>query len=148
MNWYEIRVVLERTLSNGQMAKVKEDYLMQAETVTDAENKIIEALKEDIRGEFEIDSVKKKKIAEFFADEVGEGWYRARVNYITINEKTGEEKKQGVTMMVKADDLFDAVDALRKGMQGTMTDWELSGIAETTIINAFFAEEKEETATE
>ena len=146
MNWYEVRVVLERTIENGQTAKVKEDYLVQAVNVTDAETRIIEELKEVIKGEFEIDSVKKKKIAEMMKAESGDVWHKVRVSYVTINEKNGEEKKKAETMMVKAVDVFEAVDTLRKGMKGTMSDWELSSVAETAIVEAFYitAEAEEE----
>ena len=146
MNWYEVRVVLERTIENGQTAKVKEDYLVQAVNVTDAETRIIEELKEVIKGEFEIDSVKKKKIAEMMEAESGDVWHKVRVSYVTINEKNGEEKKKAETMMVKAVDVFEAVDTLRKGMKGTMSDWELSSVAETAIVEAFYitAEAEEE----
>lgn len=136
MNWFEIRVIYERTIENGQTAKVKEDYMFEAETVAEAERKAVDYLGPEIKGEFEVDSVKKRKIAEMFEDPMtaGEKWYKAKVNFITIDEKTAQEKKQGATMMIYAADFHGALRGLDDGMTGTMSDWEIASIAETSIV--------------
>ena len=40
-------------------------------------------------------------------------------------------------MLIQASDLRDAVKRLDKGMEGTMTDYEIASIAETPIMDVF-----------
>lgn len=143
MKWYEVRVVYERTVENGQTAKVKEDYMVAAETVTDAERRTVEKLSIEIKGEFEVDTIKKRKIAEIgYSAEVSETWYKAKVNFITLDEKTGSEKKTGSTMLILAANLHDAVHNLNRMMEGTVSDWVAESVSETSIVEVFPEEEK------
>lgn len=145
MKWYEVRVVYERTIENGQTAKVKEDYMVAAETVTDAERRTVEKLSNEIKGEFEVDTIKKRKIAEIGYSECGvKTWYKAKVNFITLDEKTGSEKKTGSTMLILAADLRDALFNLNRMMFGTASDWVAESVAETSIVEVFIEDEKKE----
>ena len=62
---------------------------------------------------------------------------KAKVAFITLDEKSGTEKKSNQTMLVQAADLRDAVKRLDKGMEGTMADYEIAAIAETPIMDVF-----------
>lgn len=133
MKWFEIRAVYERTIENGQTAKVKEDYLVEAETVTEAEKRGVEELTPIIVGEFEVESVKKRKIAEIFDNNDRETWFKAKVEFVTLDEKTAAEKRTASTMMVRADDIFEALAELKEGMKGTTSDWEVVSLSKSTI---------------
>jgi hypothetical protein len=64
-------------------------------------------------------------------------WYRAKVNFVTIDEEKGVEKRIGAMMLVQASSMKEAVDGLIKGMKGTMADYEIHTVAETTIMDIF-----------
>lgn len=96
-NWYECKVKYEKTLETGTQKKVAESYLVDAMSFTEAENRIIEEMTPFIVGEFEVAAVKKARISELFIDPEGDKWYRAKVMFITIDEKTGVEKKAAST---------------------------------------------------
>ncbi len=136
-NWYECRVKFEKTLENGTQKKVTEVYLVDAMSFTEAENRIIEEMTPFISGEFEVSAVKKDRIAEMFIDPEGDKWYRAKVMFITLDEKSGAEKKAASTMLVQAKDFQMAVKNLEDGMKGTMSDWEINTISETTIMDVY-----------
>lgn len=136
-NWYECRVKYEKTLETGTNKKVTEAYLVDAMSFTEAENRIIEEMTPYISGEFEVTAVKKERISELFADENGDRWYRCKVMFITLDEKSGVEKKTSSIMLVQAGDFQAAVKNLCNGMQGTMSDWEINTIGETTLMDVF-----------
>lgn len=136
-NWYECRVKFDKILENGTQKKVTEAYLVDAMSFTEAENRIIEEMTPYITGEFEVAAVKKARVSELFNDPEGDKWYRAKVMFITIDEKSGAEKKAASTMYVQAKDFQNAVSNLENGMKGTMSDWEINTIAETTILDVF-----------
>ena len=91
--WFETKVRYEKMQETGAVKKVNEPYLVDALSFTEAEARIIEAIKPYISGEFSISAVKKTKIAEIFFNEDGDRYYMVKVNFITLDEKTGTEKK-------------------------------------------------------
>lgn len=136
-NWYECRIKYEKTLESGIQKKVTEPYLVDAMSFTEAESRIIEEMKPYIQGEFEVSAVKKERISELFTDPEGDKWYRAKVMFITLDEKSGVEKKSASVMLVQAKDFQMAVHNLEKGMKGTMSDWEINTISETPLMDVF-----------
>ena len=141
-NWYECKVKYEKTLETGTQKKIAESYLVDAMSFTEAENRIIEEMKPFIAGEFEVAAVKKARISELFQDPDGDKWYRAKVMFITLDEKSGVEKKTASTMLIQARDFQRAVKNLEEGMKGTMSDWEINTIAETSLMDVFGMEVK------
>lgn len=147
-NWYECRVKFEKMLENGVQKKVTEAYLVDAMTFTEAENRIIEEMTPYISGEFEVSAVKKARISELYADPDGDLWYRAKVMFITVDEKSGSEKKSAATMLIQAKDFQTAVKNLQECMKGTMSDWEINTISETSLIDVFGLQVKTSTPAE
>lgn len=141
-NWYECRVKFEKMLENGTQKKVTEAYLVDAMSFTEAENRIIEEMTPYISGEFEVSAVKKARIAELYSDPDGDKWYRAKVMFISLDEKSGTEKKSASTMLIQAKDFQTAVRNLQECMKGTMSDWEINTISETTLMDVYGIEVK------
>ncbi len=135
--WFECKVRYDKTLENGIQKKVTEPYLVDALSFTEAEARIIKEITPFINGEFEIANIKKAKINEMFFDENGDKWYRCKVNFITLDEKSGMEKKTASNMMVQASNLQNALQGLVQGMLGTLADYEIASIAETTIMDVY-----------
>lgn len=120
--------------------KVNEPYLVDALTFTEAEARIIEEMKPFISGEYSISSEKKTKISEIFFNEGGDRFYLVKVNFITLDENSGVEKKTVSQILVQASDFEDAVDKFKEGMKGTMADYEIASIAETMIMDVYGAD--------
>lgn len=135
--WFETVISYEKTAEEGKIVKVSENYLVDALTHAEAENRIIEEMKPFISGEFQVSKVARKKINEIFYNENGDKWYRAKVNFVTIDEDKGIEKKTGVTMLVQACDMKEAVDGIIEGMKGSMADYEIHTVAETPIMDLY-----------
>ena len=141
--WFVCSVAADESQPDGTIKKVTEVYLVDAMSFTEAENRIIEEMTPYIVGEFEVTAVKKARISELFIDPEGDKWYRAKVMFITIDEKTGVEKKAASTMLVQASDFQRAVKNLEDGMKGTMSDWEINPIAETLLMDVYGLQVKE-----
>lgn len=135
--WFECKVKYEKLQENGAVKRVNEPYLVDALTFTEAESRIIEEMKPCISGEFSISAVKKTKVAEIFFDETGDRYYMVKVNFITPDEKTGTEKKVANFILVQALDFDEALKNFKKGMEGTMSDYEIVSITETLIMDVF-----------
>lgn len=135
--WFECKVKYDKLQDNGAVKKVNEPYLVDALTFTEAESTIIDRLTPCISGEFTISAVKKTKVAEIFFDESGDRFFMAKVNFVQFDEKSGAEKKSASFILVQASDFDSAVANFKKGMEGTMADFELVSLAETMIMDVF-----------
>lgn len=62
-----------------------------------------------------------------------------KVNFITLDEASGVEKKSTTQILVQASDFEDAVEKFNEGMKGTMADYEIAAISETMIMDVFAA---------
>ncbi len=136
-NWFECKIKYEKTAEEGKIVKVSEGYLVDAMSFTEAEARIIEEMKPFISGEFEVANIKRSRINEMFFNENGDKWYRSKVNFVTLDEEKGIEKRTGVSMMVQASDMADALKGLVEGMKGSLADYEIASITETAIIDVY-----------
>jgi len=136
-NWFECKVSYEKVLENGMQKKVTEPYLVDALSFTEAEARIIEEIKPYISGEFTITDIKRAKLSELFFNDNGDRFFKAKVMFITLDEKSGTEKKTAVQMLAQASDLKEALRVVEKGMEGTLADYAIASLSETTIMDVF-----------
>ena len=137
--WFECKVRFDKTLETGLMKKVTESYMVDALSFTEAERRFIEEMRPYISGEFTVADIKRARLTYIFESEdaAADRWFKAKVAYITLDEKSGAEKRTNQTMLVQATDFRNAVKVLDKGMEGTLGDWVIVSIAETTIMDVF-----------
>lgn len=140
MNWFECKVIYEKPVENSAaMKKVPELYLVDALSFTEAEARIIEEMTPFITGSFEVSDIKRAKYNElFFSDEeAADRWFKCKVYFVILDEKTGKEKKTANNFLVQASDLRDAVKKLDEGMKESMMDYVIASIAETAIMDVY-----------
>ena len=135
--WFECKVKFEKTASEGNIVKTSEAYLVDALSFTEAEERITREMKPFISGDFQVANIKRVKINELFFDETGDKWYRSKVNFVTYDEESQTEKRTAVAMFIQAADFSHALENLKKGMQGTMADYEIASITETMLMDVF-----------
>ena len=133
--WFECKVKYERTMDDGKVKKVNEPYLVDALSFTEAEERIIEERKHYMSGEFQVSDIKRARYAELFEtdDESADRWFKVKLTFITLDEKTGAEKKTSQNVLVQAADLRDAVKRLDEGMKSSMMDYVISSVAESPL---------------
>ena len=156
--WFECSIRYEKTIENGSKKKMTEKYLIDALSFTEAETRIIEEMTPFIDGEFTVTNIKHANYSELFFTEEDEAvlWYKCKLVFITLDEKSGVEKKTSTQVLVQAADLRDAVKKLDEGMKGTMADYYIASIVETPIMDVYAYKchedkregDKEQTATE
>jgi hypothetical protein len=151
-NWFECKVRYEKLDENGLPKKVTEPYLVDALSFTEAEARISKEMQPFISGEFTIANIKRANIAELIESPSGDRWYRCRVAFTIVDMDKGTEKKVTSNIYVQASEIKEALDNLDKGMQGTLSDYSVTSIAETMILDIYpyvpAAEEKNATQIE
>ena len=137
--WFECKIRYEKTMENGMNKKVTEPYLVDALSFTEAEARIIEEMTPFISGEFTVSDIKRANYSELFfsEEEAADRWFKCKLTFITLDEKSGAEKKTSTNVLVQASDLRDAVKKLDEGMKGSMADYIISSMAETAIMDVY-----------
>lgn len=134
--WIEVKVRYDKMTDSGKTVKVTDPYLVDAVSCTEAEARVVEEISSFVN-DFNVLNVGKTKISEIFWDETGDRYYKVKVNFITIDEKSGVEKRKASFILVQASTFTDALANFNKGMKGTMADYEIEAIAETKIVNVY-----------
>lgn len=137
--WYEVKFQHEQTQEDGTQKKVTELYTVDALSFTESESKITEEMKLYVSGETLIKAITRAPYKEIFFDEreSADKYYKAKLDFITIDEKTEKEKKSTVTYLVQAASLDEAKKNINEVMGTTMIDYDIQSIAETKIIDVF-----------
>ncbi len=137
--WFECKIRYEKVMENGLNKKVTEPYLVDALSFTEAEARIIEEISPFISGEFTVSDIKRANYSELFSstEESADRWFKCKLYFITLDEKSGAEKKTATNILVQASDLRDAVKKLDEGMKGAMADYVIASVAETLIMDVF-----------
>ena len=144
-NWFECKVKLEKMLEEGVIKKITELYLVDALNFTEAEARITEEITPYCNGQLEVADIKRAKYTEMFTsdDESDDKWYKVKCNFITLDEKSQTEKRTSTLMLVQASDLRNAVKRFDEGMRGSMIDYEIATVQETSILDVFPYKAKE-----
>ena len=137
--WFETKIKYEKMTDDGTMKKVSEQYVVDALSFTEAEKRVTEEMSSYISGEYEVANIKKAAYGEIFFSDVDtdDKWYKAKLQFITLDEKSGKEKRQNVNYLVQAKSLMGAVKAIDEVMGGTMIDYEIAAVVETMIMDVY-----------
>ncbi|MCD8080380.1 MAG: DUF4494 domain-containing protein, partial [Bacteroides sp.] len=129
----------DKTMENGMNKKVTEPYMVDALSFTEAEARIIEEITPFISGEFTVSDIKRANYSELFfsEEESADRWFKCKILFITLDEKSGAEKRTATQVLVQAADLRDAVRKLDEGMKGTMADYQIASVTETPIMDVY-----------
>nr|DAG38339.1 MAG TPA: protein of unknown function DUF4494 [Caudoviricetes sp.] len=124
MTLYECGIRYERTMENGMTKKVTELYLVDALSFAEAEGRITKEMEPYISGDFDVVTIKRTNYSEIVEGlSTADKWFKAKLNFISIDEKSGKEKKQAVHFIVRATDINNAHICVVEHMKGSMMDY-------------------------
>jgi len=138
-NWFICKIRYEKVMEDGLQKKVTEQYVVNAMSFTEAEARITEEMSSYISGEFEVVEIDRCVFGEiFFSDEdMADTWYKSKLQFITIDEKTEREKRSNIYYLVQGSSLESARKNIDEVMNGTMIDYVISSVSETKIEDVF-----------
>ncbi len=138
-DWFETKIRYDKTAEDGSLKPVTEQYVVDALTFAEAETEIIEEMSVYISGDCKITGIKTAPYHEIFFSDKGtdDKWYKAKLQFITLDEKTEKEKRSNVNYLVQAGTLPLAVKYIDEVMGGTMIDYAIASVAETQIMDVF-----------
>ena len=137
--WFETKVKYQKTMEDGSEKVVSEAYVVDALSFTEAESAIIDEMSVYVSGELKVSGIGKAGYGEIFFSDVDDDdkWYKAKLQFITIDEKSEKEKRSNVTYLVQAKSLARALRYIDEVMGKTMIDYDEIGLNETKLMDVF-----------
>ena len=142
--WFECKIRYDRLTDEGLSKKVTEQYVVDALSYTEAEKNIIRFAAEIIPEIIEIKAIKEATYSEIFFSEDDAGkWYKTKISFISIDERTGKERRTNVLYLVQAKDISNAISNVKEIMSKSMSDYTIQSMALTQILDVFEHNEEE-----
>ena len=136
-DWYEVKMRYDKVYEDGRERKVTESYVVEALSFGEAEKAAMEFLGSYVSGDIQIVNINPMKFKEvvFNEEESCDRYYKAILQFITIDEKTEREKHTQVYYLVQASSFDNCKDTIRTIMDGTMIDYQIASVSETKVID-------------
>ena len=143
--WFECKIRYEKTMEDGLPKKMNEVYVIDALSFSEAEERIMEEMLPYNLVDIEIVDVKIAPYREiFFADDnLADQWFKAKLSFITIDERSNKEKRTSVMYLVNAGNISSAINNIDEVMSGTMIDYVTTSISATKIFDVFEYKKKD-----
>ena len=138
-SWFECKVRYEKTQDDGCEKMVTEQYVVDALSFTEAEASIIEEISVYVSGDFKVANITPSNYNEIFFSDVCDDdlWFKAKLAFITIDEKSNKEKRTYTNYLVQANNIERAKRYIDEVMGKTLIDYELKSLSETKIFDVF-----------
>lgn len=137
--WFECKVRYEKTQEDGNDKLVNELYVVDALSFTEAEASIIDNMSVYVSSEFKVANINPANYNEIFFSDIDDDdlWFKARLAFITIDDKKDKEKRTYVNYLIQAKCIERAKRYVDEVMGKTMIDYELKSLSETKIFDVF-----------
>ena len=147
--FFEVKFKYEKTQEDGLVKMVTEAYVIDAMTWGEAEKRIAEEMSAYVQGEAEIKDIRKAQYKEvLFSDkEADDKYYKTKLSFITLDEKSGKEKRQNVIYLVQASSTAQAEKHIHDVMSPTTFHYEVVKVEETKIFDVYLHKDKQEKTT-
>jgi hypothetical protein len=134
--WFKVGISYEKSMEDGKIKKVKELFLVDAVSVTEAEARLIQEVTPLMNGEFKVNGVNEENITELFKNKNGGYWFKVKVS-MTIIDEFGKEKTSRYVMCVQCEDIRNVLSRLDECLKDSMSDYVVNSIVETKYLDVF-----------
>ena len=132
--WYECKASYDRVADDGKIVRVKDSVVVEAGSFSEAEGIVMENMAAYAKN-LEVVAMKICKFKTVCIKDcpAGDGrFFSVKVEFITLDENTGKERRTAETLLIESEDLDDAVDRVKEAI-GTMADYKKAQVTETRI---------------
>lgn len=132
---YLVKIRHWQEKQDGSLKAKSELYLVYAESFADAE--FIATKENQGKRDLDVCQITPYKVSDVFRKDDTEDdsyiWFKAKVAYITFDEKSQKEKRTNHYMLVLSDSVQNAYSLLKSKL-GTLNDYEIVDLVTTKIV--------------
>lgn len=135
-SWYLGKIRYQKEDETGRLKTTNEAYLVDALSYTEAEARLYQQIVTDA-SDFSVTAITRMRLADLFTFEGGEKWFKCKVIYYSVDEKSGKEKKIVNYMLINADDISEALTRITDSLKTMLVPYETTDINLTPILDVF-----------
>lgn len=137
--WFEVAFRYDKTQEDGTVKAVTEQFVVDALSFSEAETAIAEEMSPYVSGVCSVKAMRRAAFTEvLFSDKMEDDkWYKVKLLFNTIDEKTEKEKKQYVVHLVQAADIDHAKRAVTELYDKAASEYTVVTVTETKIMDVF-----------
>lgn len=128
-----------QTSQNDKQKTITETYIFRAESFTEAEARAVQYANDFAFTEFAVTALTNCRCTEIVRQTNFEQsvplWFRAKLDYITLDERTARERHTKLNVLVEASCFEHANDIVAKYIADSVADIRLLSLTETNIID-------------
>lgn len=134
-NFFEVVVKVLQKQEDGSEKKVREVYAVEASSFTEAEALITEEMKP--YKEYDIVNINPTPYKEVFLSDNAndENFFKAKLEFITVDEKTEKEKRTKVVYLIQALSIKTAQHYIENIMGSVQLDYRNVAIVESPVLD-------------
>lgn len=133
---FVVKVKYQKIDADGKERIVTEAYLVEGVNFADAEEGIHTQLEPYISGEFNVESISKARFSDIIFGK-GDRFFKATISLLAYNEESGAVKRSKTNLLVQAETLEEVKPLIEQRWNGTISDYLVTSVVETAIIEAF-----------
>ncbi len=146
MKHFEVKIRYEKQVTDpisrdcGKLKTVNETYLVNAESCTEAEARIVKEVVPYVKSDYKITSIKDVRYAEIITNETdleSDTWYTAKVKMVVVDENKGCEHYTQQTIIINRETFSGAHSALVDYFYYCSFDYEIMSICKSNIHEYF-----------
>ena len=131
MATFSAKIRFLQQTESGEIKKVSEEYLVHAESFTEAEANLLTALET----EYELVSLQIKKFDEILETlEDDHKFFKVVISHTTVDIDSGKEKKVKSTSLIQGLNAESVTDRIKQIWVNSASDWAISSISETKYV--------------
>lgn len=134
--YFQTKISYLKQAENGSIYKKQEQYLLNAESFTEAEARLQSVLEKSIP-EYNLLTLCKANIVDVILSKGAESFYKTTIVFAHHDDDTGKEKKIKQPYLIQANSIEEANKILLETMKGTVVDYESIKVEKTKIVDVF-----------
>ncbi len=130
---------MKKLLALGKMSSI-------FQLLTKAETRIFEIMEEYGHGDIMVSGISKANFSEVLDAEDGQFWYKAKIGWEDVDEKSGRTSKVNQYFLVAANGVMDTCERLEGYLSSMLTSFDIDAVSLSNVLDVFplFSEETEE----
>lgn len=143
--WFSCKVKYYKIDEHGKQVRMSESYLVEAINFTEAETRIYEMMEQYGNSDIVVSGISKTNLAEIVDADDGQFWYKAKIGWEDVDEKSGRISRVSQYYLVAANNVMDTCERLDTALSAMMADYEINAVSLSPILDVFplFIEEEE-----
>ena len=135
--WFKTKAKQLVAQENGSFKRVTSEYLVNALTHGEAEERTFSELSQSARGEFSVIGVQSFPVCDLFDYEEFEDWYSVIVSTQSPDLDSQKVKMIKAKYLTKASSVKNACENLEESLKGTLVDFTILSVSLSPIIDVF-----------